>query len=75
MTKRIDTVIKKAEESGDEEKLKKAKELKDKILAKESWQIENTKLGILIESELRKIEHSEIIKESFSIKDRFSKLI
>ena len=75
MTKRVDAVIKKAEESGDEEKLKKAKELKDKILAKESWQIENTKLGILIESELRKIEHSEIIKESFSVKDRFSKLI
>ena len=63
------------EELKEEETKGPLQKLKDKILAKESWQIENTKLGILIESELRKIEHSEIIKESFSIKDRFSKLI
>ena len=75
MTKRIDAVIKKAEESGDEEKVKKAKELKDKILAKESWQIEDTKLGSILESELRKMEMTEMIKESLSLKDRFSKLI
>lgn len=75
MTKRIDAVIKKAEESGDEEKVKKAKELKDKILAKESWQIKDTKLGSILESELRKMEMTEMIKESLSLKDRFSKLI
>lgn len=75
MVKRVDAVIKKAEESGDEEKLQKAKELKDKILAKESWQIENTKLGVLLEAEIKKIEFSEMIKESISVKDRFSKLI
>lgn len=75
MTKRVDAVIKKAEESGDEEKIKKAKELKDKILAKESWQIEDTRLGSILESELRKMEMTSLIKESISLKDRFSKLI
>lgn len=75
MTKRVDAIIKKAEESGDEEKAKKAKELKDKILAKESWQIKDTKLGSILESELRKMEMNEMIKESLSLKDRFSKLI
>jgi uncharacterized protein YneF (UPF0154 family) len=39
MLKRIDDMIKKAEESGDEEKLKKAKELRDKVSAKESWNL------------------------------------
>lgn len=75
MTKRVDALIKKYQESGEEEKLKKAKELKANILKKESWQIEGTKLGILLESELRKLEMSEMIKESLSIRDRFSKLI
>lgn len=75
MTKRVDALIKKYQESGDEEKLKKAKELKANILKKESWQIEGTKLGTLLESELRKLEMSEMIKESLSIKESFSKLI
>lgn len=74
-TKRIDAIIKRAEESGDEEKLKKAKDLKARILAKEAWQIEGTKLGLMLEAELKKLEMSEMIKESLSIKDRFSKLI
>ena len=74
-TKRIDAIIKKAEESGDEEKVKKAKDLKARILAKEAWQIEGTKLGLMLEAELKKLEMSEMIKESLSIKDRFSKLI
>ena len=75
MTKRVDAVIAKAEESGDEEKVKKAKELKAKILAKESWQLNNTKLGLIFESDLRKMEMESVIQESISIKDRFSKLI
>jgi len=37
--KRIDDIIKKAEESGNEDKIKKAKALKDKISAKESWNL------------------------------------
>lgn len=75
MTKRVDAVIAKAEESGDEAKVKKAKELKAKILAKESWQLNNTKLGMIIESDLRKMEMESLIQESISVKDRFSKLI
>ena len=75
MTKRVDDVIAKAEESGDEERLKKAKGLKAKILAKESWQLNNTKLGLIFESDLRKMEMESLIQESISIKDRFSKLI
>ena len=75
MTKRVDAVIAKAEESGDEAKVKKAKELKAKILAKESWQLNNTKLGLIFESDLRKMEMESLIQESISIKDRFSKLI
>ena len=75
MTKRVDDVIAKAEKSGDEEKLKKAKGLKAKILAKESWQLNNTKLGLIFESDLRKMEMEFLIQESISIKDRFSKLI
>lgn len=75
MTKRVDAVIAKAEESGDEEKVKKAKELKAKILAKESWQLNNTKLGLIFESDLRKMEMESLIQESISVKDRFSKLI
>lgn len=75
MTKRVDAVIAKAEESGDEAKIKKAKDLKAKILAKESWQLNNTKLGLIFESDLRKMEMESLIQESISIKDRFSKLI
>lgn len=75
MTKRVDAVIAKAEESGDEAKIKKAKELKAKILAKESWQLNNTKLGMIFESDLRKMEMESLIQESISVKDRFSKLI
>ena len=75
MTKRVDAVIAKAEESGDEEKVKKAEELKAKILAKESWQLNNTKLGLIFESDLRKMEMESLMQESISIKDRFSKLI
>lgn len=75
MTKRVDAVIAKAEKSGDEAKIKKAKELKAKILAKESWQLNNTKLGLIFESDLRKMEMEFLIQESISIKDRFSKLI
>ena len=75
MTKRVDAVIAKAEESGDEAKVKKAKEQKAKILAKESWQLNNTKLGLIFESDLRKMEMESLIQESISVKDRFSKLI
>lgn len=74
---RLDALLKKAEESGDEEKIQKVKSLKDKVAAKESWQIENTELGMLIESEIIKLETEFLLNESvtLSIKERFSKLI
>jgi hypothetical protein len=77
MTKRVDAIIQKAEDSGDDNKIKKAKELKAKILAKESWQLENTVLGKLFEAEIKKIELEDSLNENInlSIKDRFSKLI
>ena len=54
--KRIDALIKKAEESGDEAKLQKAKDLKAKIEAKESLFLKYTKHGSLLEAELISLE-------------------
>ena len=71
---RVDDLIKKAEETGNDALLKKAKELKDKIEAKESWQITNTELGRLFEMEISTLEAS-LITEGLSVKDRFSKLL
>ena len=71
---RVDAVIKKAEESGNDALLQKAKELKDRISAKESWQVAHTELGRLLEMEISTLEASLII-EGLTIKDRFSKLL
>ena len=71
---KVDDLIKKAEETGNDALLKKAKELKDKIEAKESWQITNTELGRLFEMEISTLEAS-LITEGLSVKDRFSKLL
>lgn len=74
---RLNTLLKKAEESGAEEKIKKIKDLIDRVSAKESWQLDGTQLGMLIESEIVKLEAEQILNESnsLSIKERFSKLI
>ena len=76
---RTKDALAKAQESGNEENVKKLKELIDKIEAKESWQIHDTMLGSLIESNLKKIENSLKLNENkhanYSIKDRFSNLI
>ena len=71
---RIDVLIKKAKESGNDSLLKKAKALKDKIAAKEAWQVANTELGRLFEMEISALEAS-LITEGLSVKDRFSKLL
>ena len=71
---RVDAVIKKAEESGNDALLQKAKELKNRIAAKESWQVANTELGRLFEMEISLLEAS-LITEGLSVKDRFSKLL
>ena len=71
---RVDALIKKAKESGNDSLLKKAEALKDKIAAKESWQVANTELGRLFEMEISALEAS-LITEGLSVKDRFSKLL
>jgi len=72
---RIENLLKKAEESGDEAKIQKIKDLKDKIAAKESWQLEGTELSRLFEMEIKKLEMSFLLNESLSVKDSFSRLI
>lgn len=71
---RLDALIKKAKESGNDSLLKKAEALKDKIAAKEAWQVANTELGRLFEMEISALEAS-LITEGLSVKDRFSKLL
>lgn len=61
MLKRIDALIKKAEESGDEAKIEKAKALKAKIEAKESIYLKYTKDGALLESELIELETEYLV--------------
>ena len=76
---RLDALMAKAKESGDEAKIKKVQDLIDKVSAKESWQLEGTYLGQLLESEIKKLETEEILFESkntsISIKDKLSRLI
>lgn len=71
---RVYALIKKAEDTDNDALLQKAKALKDKIEAKESWQIDNTELGRLFEMEISILE-SSLIVEGLSVKDRFSKLL
>ena len=72
---RIEDLLKKAEDAGDEAKIQKIKDLKDKIAAKESWQLEGTELSRLFEMEIKKLELSFMLNESMSVKDAFSRLI
>jgi len=77
--KRLEGAMAKAKESGNQDKIDKIQNLIDRVSAKESWQIEGTELGRLLEMEITKIESSFILNESMysinSIKDAFSKLI
>lgn len=77
--KRLEDMLAKAKESGDEEKIKKVQDLIDKVSAKESWQLDGTTLGMMLESEITKLEMSFILNESryqnFNIKDNFSRLL
>ena len=77
--KRLEDMLVKAKESGDEEKIKKVQDLMDRVSAKESWQLEGTNLGMMLESEIIKLQLSFKLNESkytdLSIKDRFSRLI
>jgi hypothetical protein len=77
--KRLGELLAKAKESGDEEKVKKVQALIDKIAAKESWQLEGTTLGMMLESEITKLEMSFTLNEAkyqnLSVKERFSRLM
>jgi hypothetical protein len=77
--KRLGELLAKAKESGDEDKVKKVQALIDKIAAKESWQLEGTTLGMMLESEITKLEMSftlnEAKYENLSVKERFSRLM
>lgn len=77
--KRLEDMLAKAKESGDEEKIKKVQDLIDRVSAKESWQLDGTTLGIMLESEITKLEMSFKLNESkynnFNIKDNFSRLL
>tara|TARA_R110000803_G_scaffold8697_3_gene27983 strand:+ start:25921 stop:27378 length:1458 start_codon:yes stop_codon:yes gene_type:complete len=77
--KRLEDAKKKAVEAGETEKIAKIQNLIDRISAKESWQMNGTELGRLLEMEITKIESEYILNESKyainSIKDAFAKLI
>lgn len=66
---------KKLEKISGGEKLNKLKDLKDKLSAKESWQLEGTELGRIFEMEIKKFESMFMLNESLSVKNAFLKLI
>jgi hypothetical protein len=71
--------LKKAQDAGEEDKAKEIQGKIDAISQKESWQLENSELGRIYESELRKLQNNSILNESKyqvnSIKDAFSRLM
>ena len=71
----ISSEKKKLDKATGSEKLSKLKDLKDKISAKESWQLEGTELGRIFEMEIKRFESMFILNESMSVKDAFSRLI
>ena len=71
-------MLAKAKESGDEEKVKKVQDLIDKVSAKESWQLEGTELGRLIEAEINLLDNQIKLNESkfsMSVADRMRVLL
>jgi hypothetical protein len=64
MIDRYKELLKKAEDSGDEEKIQKIKDKIAAISAKESWQLEGTELGRILEAELKLLENQFKLNES-----------
>lgn len=58
-------------------KLLKLQKLKDEVEAKESWQINNTELGRLIEMKIQKHKNESTLNESINltVRDAFNKLM
>jgi hypothetical protein len=79
MLDRYKELLKKAEDSGDEEKINKIKDKIATISAKESWQLEGTELGRIFEAELKLLESQYALNESrytnISIADKFRQLL
>lgn len=77
--KKLDQLLKQADEAGNETAIKKIKAKKKEIEAKESWQLEETTLGKLIEGEVAKIEMEMTLNEarysSLSVTDKFRTLL
>lgn len=68
----------KAKKSGDEKAIKSAQDLIDRISTKESWQLDGTELGRIIETELSKLENQSKLNESkfsMSVADRMRVLL
>ena len=79
MLDRYKELLKKAEESGDEEKIKSIKDKIAAVSAKESWQLEGTELGRIFEAELKLLESQYKLNESrynnLSVADKFRQLL
>ena len=79
MLDRYKELLKKAEESGDEEKIKSIKDKIAAVSAKESWQLEGTELGRIFEAELKLLESQYKLNESrynnLSVTDKFRQLL
>ena len=79
MLDRYKELLKKAEDSGDEEKINKIKDKIATISAKESWQLEGTELGRIFEAELKLLESQYALNESrytnISVADKFRQLL
>jgi hypothetical protein len=78
--KKLDQLLKQADEAGNETAIEKIKAKKKEVEAKESWQLSGTTLGALIESEITKIEmEMTLLNESkyseISISDKFRMLM
>ncbi len=77
--KKLGELLANAKASGNEKKVKEVQALIDKVVAKESWQLEGTTLGMMLESEITKLEMSFILNEAkyenLSVKERFSRLM
>jgi hypothetical protein len=79
MLDRYKELLKKAEESGDEAKIKTIKDKIAAVSAKESWQLEGTELGRIFEAELKLLESQYKLNESrytnTSVADKFRQLL
>jgi hypothetical protein len=71
--------LEKAKESGDEEAIKKAQKNLEAVSAKESWQLQGTELGRILEAEIKLLDNQIKLKESrytsFSVADKFRQLL